>query len=50
MLFKDALSYDSISIGNNFKGFVEYISLYKKSLTYDSEQYIITVNQLYFEN
>lgn len=42
LLFKDALSYDSISIGNNFKGFVEYISLYKKRLTYDSEQYIIT--------
>lgn len=42
LLFKDALSYDSISIGNNFKGFVEYISLYKKRLTYDSAQYIIT--------
>ena len=42
LLFEDALSYDSVSIGNNFKGFVEYISLYKKKLTYDSEQYIIT--------
>lgn len=42
LLFKDILSYDSVSIGNNFKGLVEYVSLYKKRLTYNSAQYMIT--------